>query len=115
MKTGLILVLIATNLLCFTSAQLSFKRSALSTDTKDFLRWQITGNLAGFISVLSLTAVHRFIPLHLASAITVGLGLVLVQVIGSQFIFREPVGALGWTGAGLVVTGIVLISLEQRP
>jgi len=113
MKTGLIQLLIIINLLCILFSNVSFKWSAMSADWKGFLRWQVVGNIAGFISVLSLTALLKFISLHHANAITVGLGFVLVQVIGARLIFHEPVSRVGWTGAGLITAGIVLISLGQ--
>ncbi len=113
MKIGLILALIVVNLFCILSSNVSFKWSTMSNDWKGFLRWQILGNIAGFISVLSLTALLRFISLHHANAITVGLGFVLVQVIGARLIFHESVSKAGWTGAGLIAAGIVLVSLGQ--
>lgn len=113
MKPALILLLIVVNLLCILLSQVSFKWSTMSADWKGFLRWQVVGNIAGFISVLSLTALLKFISLHHANAITVGLGFVLVQVIGARLIFHESVSRLGWAGAGLIAAGIVLISVGQ--
>ena len=113
MKPVLIPILTAINLLCFLLSNVSFKWSAMSADARGFLRWQIIGNIAGFISVLSLTALLKFIPLHHANAITVGFGFMLVQVIGAHSIFHEPVSRVGWTGAGLILAGIALISLGK--
>lgn len=113
MKTGFILALIVINLLCILFSQVSFKRSALCSNWKEILRWQIIGNVLGFISVLSLTALLKFIPLHHATAISMGLGFVFVQVIGARLIFHESVSKMSWTGAGLIVAGIVLVSLGQ--
>jgi multidrug transporter EmrE-like cation transporter len=113
MKTGLALLLIAVNLACILGSNVSFKWSAMAADWKGFLRWQVIGNIAGFLSVLSLTALLKFIPLQQANAITVGLGFVLVQVVGAHYMFHEPVSRLSWTGAGLVALGIVLISLGR--
>ncbi|MBC7232128.1 MAG: hypothetical protein H5T68_02640 [Chloroflexi bacterium] len=113
MKTVLILGLVIINLLCILFSQVSFKWSAMSSDWKGILRWQIIGNVLGFISVLSLTALLKFIPLHHATAISMGLGFVLVQVIGARLIFHESVSKASWTGAGLIAAGIVLVSLGQ--
>ena len=113
MKTALILALVLLNLLCVLLSHVSFKWSAMSSEWRGFLRWQVVGNVAGFVSVLSLTALLRFIPLHLANAVTIGLGFVLVQVIGARLIFHEAISRTGWVGAGLVAAGIVLISLGR--
>jgi multidrug transporter EmrE-like cation transporter len=113
MKAGLILMLIVINLLSILFSQVSFKWSAMSPDWKGLLRWQIIGNILGFISVLTLTALLKFIPLHEANAITVGIGFILVQVIGAQLIFHEPVSRSGWMGAGLITAGILLISVRR--
>lgn len=113
MKTVLILALIIINLLCILFSQVSFKWSAMSSDWKGILRWQIIGNVLGFISVLSLTGLLKFIPLHHATAISMGLSFVLVQVVGAHLIFHETVSRLSWTGAGLIAAGIVLVSLGQ--
>ncbi|MEM4723970.1 MAG: hypothetical protein QXP01_03065, partial [Candidatus Hadarchaeum sp.] len=102
MKTILILALIVINLLCILFSQVSFKWSAMSSDWKGILRWQIIGNVLGFISVLSLTGLLKFIPLHHATAISMGLSFVLVQVVGARLIFHEAVSRLSWTGAGLI-------------
>ena len=48
MRMGLILLLIAVNLLCILLSNVSFKWSAMSPDAKGFLRWQVIGNIAGF-------------------------------------------------------------------
>ena len=111
MKNVFIVALLLVNLLCILLSHVSFKWSAMSSDWKGFLRWQVVGNAAGFVSVLSLTALLRFLSLHLANAITVGLGFVLVQVIGARLIFHEAVTRTGWAGAGLILGGILLISL----
>nr|MBC7245782.1 hypothetical protein [Chloroflexota bacterium] len=116
MKTVLIVALIVLNLLCILFSQVSFKWSAISSNSSDwkgFLRWQIIGNVLGFVSVLSLTALLKFIPLHHATAISMGLGFVLVQVIGARLIFHESISRTSWSGAGLIATGIVLVSLGQ--
>jgi multidrug transporter EmrE-like cation transporter len=109
MRIGLSLSLIAVNVLCILLSNVSFKWSAMSRDWKAVLRWQLVGNIAGFTGVLSLTALLRFMPLHQASGITIGLGFVLVQVIGGHLIFHEPVSRAGWTGAGLIAAGIALV------
>ncbi len=45
-------------------ANIGFKRSAESTTATAFLAWQVLGNLAGFLSVLTYTALLRWLPVH---------------------------------------------------
>jgi len=111
-RTFLILGLIVVNLASFLVRSIAFKWSAMSENTAGFLRWQIVGNFAGFLTVLSLTGLLKFISLRDANAITVGLSFILVQVIGAQMIFHEPVDTLAWVGSGLIVAGIALVSLR---
>ncbi len=49
-------------------ANVGFKRSAESTTAMAFLAWQVLGNLAGFLSVLTYTALLRWLPVHVAVA-----------------------------------------------
>lgn len=103
-------LLIAGNLLFNVIANVSFKLSALGPGWRDFLGWQIVGNLAGFVTVLSLTALLRFLPLHVAYPVTTGLAVLGVQVAAAGLIFREPVSAAQWLGTLLIVGGIVFVS-----
>jgi len=113
MKNSLILVLVIINLACILTSHVSFKKSATSPDWRGILSWQVVGHLAGFISVLALTGVMRYLPLHQANAISVGLSFALVQVVGARLIFREEVSRLGWAGAAMIVGGVVLISSRR--
>jgi len=85
----------------------------MSEQAGGFLRWQIVGNFAGFLTVLSLTGLLKFISLRDANAITVGLSFILVQVVGAHLIFHEPVDTLAWVGSALIVVGIALVSLRS--
>jgi len=102
-------VLIGGNLLFNIVANASFKLSAASSGWRNFLAWQIVGNLAGLVTVLTLTALLRFIPLHVAFPLTTGLAVVGVQVVAASLLFHEPISSAQWLGALLVVMGIVLI------
>jgi len=108
--TGLVLV----NLAFTVASNVGFKWSALSTDWRTFVTWQVVGNLAGFLSVLAFTALLRLISLHLAYAVTAGLGFLAVQVIGAHLIFHEMVTRGQWLGIVLIVSGIVLVSLAHQ-
>ena len=107
---GLILAYLAFTVL----ANIGFKLSAGSPHWRGFLWWQVVGNLAGFLSVLSLTFLLKFVPLHLAYALTMGLGFVAVQVVAARLVFHEAIAAIQWLGVLLVFGGIVLISLGKR-
>lgn len=110
MRTWFIVILVLTNLAMVVTANVSFKFSALSPGWRGLLAWQVVGNLAGFASVLTLTFLLRHIPLHVAYALSAGLGFVLVQVLGARLIFHEAISTSQWFGVALVAGGIMLIS-----
>lgn len=90
-------------------ANASFKLSAASPGLRGFLAWQIVGNLAGFITVLTLTGLLRYLPLHVAYPITAGLAVVGVQVIAARWFFGEAISPGQWLGALFIIVGIVLV------
>ena len=102
--------LVGGNLLFNIVANASFKLSAASSSWRGFLAWQLVGNLAGFITVLTLTGLLRYIPLHVAYPVTAGLAVIGVQMAAAGLFFREPISPVQWLGTLLVVAGIVLIS-----
>jgi len=106
---GLILLNVATHVI----SNVSFKWSALSPRFREFLTWQVVGNVAGFLGVLILTLVMRFIPLSQALAFSWGLGFIGIQVIGAHFIFHEMITPLQWVGVTLIAGGLVLMSLGR--
>lgn len=103
------IVLIGGNLIFNIVANASFKLSAVSPNWLGFVTWQILGNLAGFVTVLTLTRLLRFVPLHIAFPVTTGLAIVGVQVIAAGLFFHEAISLAQWLGTLLVVCGIVLI------
>lgn len=107
---SIILSLILANLAFNVGSNASFKAAALSSSWRGFLTWQVVGNLAGFITVLSLTALLRYIPLHVAFTITTGLAVLGVQLFASTAVFHERVTPVHWLGTILVVAGIALVS-----
>jgi len=113
MKSLMILGLILANLAFVLLSNIGFKWSALSTGWQGFLWWQLAGNLAGFLSVLTFTSLLRLIPLHVAYAISAGFGFVLVQVVGAHLIFQETITKSQWLGSALVTLGIIVISLGR--
>ncbi len=106
----LALALIAGNLLFNIVANASFKLSAESPNLHGFLVWQVIGNLSGFITVITLTWLLRYIPLNVAFPVTTGLAVIGVQIIAGGFLFREDLSVGQWLGTVLVVAGIALIS-----
>ena len=84
----------AANLLFNVVANASFKVSATSPNWRSFVTWQVIGNLAGFVTVLTLTGLLRFIPLHVAYPVTVGLA-----VIGVQGLMWCPAPLAGWAAS----------------
>ncbi len=101
--------LFGANLVFNVVANASFKVSASSTNWRGFLLWQVIGNLAGLITVLTLTALLRYIPLAVAYPVTVGLAVIGVQVVGALILFRETISLMQWAGTLLIVIGILLI------
>ncbi len=102
-------LLIALNLAFNIVANAGFKLSAESATRTGFLFWQVVGNLAGLITGLTLTAILRIIPLHIAYPLTVGLAVIGVQVFAAYLLFREPVSPRQWLGTLVIAAGIALI------
>ncbi len=101
--------LVGTNLLFNIIANASFKLSATSPTWRGFLTWQVVGNLAGFITVLTLTGLLRLIPLSIAFPLTTGLAVIGVQVVAARLFFHESVTPAQWLGTFLIVAGILII------
>jgi multidrug transporter EmrE-like cation transporter len=108
-KPFMIAVLTGGNLLFNVISNASLKISADSRTWRPFLAWQVAGNLTGLITVLTLTALLRYLPLHVAFPLTMGLTVIGVQVLAAHGLFHESIGASQWLGTLLVVVGILLI------
>jgi multidrug transporter EmrE-like cation transporter len=106
----ILLALTLANLLFNVIANASFKLSAGSGSLRGFLAWQVAGNLAGFITVLTLTGLLRYLPLHVAFPLTTGLAVIGVQLVAGRLYFGESVTSLDWLGALLVAAGIVCLT-----
>lgn len=103
-------VLIVGNMFFNIVANVAFKYSADSPNLRGLLFWQVVGNLAGLITVITLTWLLRYMPLHVAFPITTGLAVIGVQVIASWLWFGETISPGRWMGGFLVAAGIVLLS-----
>lgn len=103
--TGLLVVNFAFNVL----ANAAFRVSAFSPTWRGILTWQIIGNLAGFLTVLTLTGLLRYLPLGVAFPLTTGLSILGVQILAAHFYFNETLSFSQWFGALLIVIGIFFV------
>ena len=87
----------------------SFKLSALAANWKGLLGWQVAGNLAGFITVLTLTGLLRYLPLHVAQPMVQGLAIMGVQILAARLFFHEAISPTQWLGMAVIIAGIMLI------
>ncbi len=108
-----VLALVVANLIFNIIANASFKISAESGSLRSFIVWQVVGNLAGFITVLTLTGLLRYIPLHVAFPVTTGLALIGVQMAAGRLFFGENLSTSDWLGTFLIVVGVLFLSGEK--
>ena len=101
--------LIALNVLFTIVANAAFRVSARSATWTDVITWQVVGNLAGLVTVLSLTGLLRYLPLRIAFPLTTGMGILGVQLVAARWLFNEPIGLMQWAGAMLIGLGVFLI------
>ena len=109
----LLIVFLATNVLFQVIGNSGFKLSASSGDARGFWTWQVIGNLAGLASVITITALLRFLPLSVVFPVTTGLTVIGIQVFAAGFLFRESITPVQWLGTLLVVVGISLIGSQR--
>ena len=105
----LILMLVLSNLVFTIVANSSFKVSSQSTNWRSFLLWQVIGNLAGLVTVITLTWLLRYQPLSVAFPLTTGLGVIGVQIVASCWLFGEAISPGRWLGSILIILGIALL------
>jgi quaternary ammonium compound-resistance protein SugE len=108
-RSIILIALVLGNLAFNVVANTCFKVSTGSPNVRSFLFWQVIGNTAGFLTVISLTMLLRYIPLHIAFPVTTGLAVIGLQVVGS-LLFRETIPSVRWIGTLLVIMGIVMLS-----
>jgi len=107
--SAMILVLIIVNLAFNVLSNASFRLSAMSENWRGMLSWQVVGNLAGLVTVITLTWLLKYMPLSIAFPLTTGLTVLGVQMIAASWIFNEPISQHQWLGTLAVVVGIWLI------
>ena len=101
--------LLAVNVIFSVLANAAFRVSARGATWGEVVTWQILGNLAGFVTVVTLTGMLRYAPLSIAFPITTGLSILAVQLVAARWLFQEPIAAHQWTGALLIGAGIFLV------
>ena len=87
----------------------SFKLSALAANWKGLVGWQVVGNLAGFVTVLTLTGLLKYLPLHVAQPMVQGLAILGVQIVAARLFFHETISPTQWIGMAVIIAGMVLI------
>ena len=102
---GLVVINTAFNVL----SNASFRMSAMSPTWRGILLWQVVGNLAGLITVITLTLLLRRMPLSVAFPLTIGLTVLGVQLVAAYWLFHEPISGQQWLGTLAIVAGIWLI------
>lgn len=102
---GLIVVNLGFNVL----SNASFRVSAMSATWRGILTWQVVGNLAGLVTVITLTWILKYMPLSIAFPLTTGLTVLGVQMVAASWIFNEPISQQQWLGTMAIVLGIWLI------
>ena len=108
----MVTILIALNVAFSIAANAAFRISARSATWNDVLVWQVLGNLAGLVTVVSLTGLLRYMPLNVAFPVTTGISILGVQLVAAKWMFQEPINSLQWMGAVLIGIGVFLV---QRP
>lgn len=106
---AMILVLIIVNLAFNILSNASFRLSAMSGNWRGMLSWQVVGNLAGLVTVITLTWLLKYMPLSIAFPLTTGLTVLGVQMVAASWIFNEPISQRQWLGTLAVAVGIWLI------
>ena len=101
--------LLLLNLIFNIFGNASFKLSAQAGNTKGLIAWQVAGNLAGLITVLTLTGLLKYLPLHVAQPMVQGLAIIGVQIVAARLFFHEAITLPHWIGMFLIVGGIILL------
>jgi len=90
-------------------SHIGFKNSVTHQGFRNFIYWQIVGNLAGFLSVLVYTYLLTKLPLYLAFALTMGLGQIFVEVFAARIFFKEKITSMQWIGILFIVLGTIML------
>ena len=107
--SAIMAALVTLNVIFSIVANAAFRISARSASWGDILTWQVLGNLAGFVTVLTLTGLLSYMPLSVAFPLTTGMSILGVQIVAAQYLFHEPINSVQWAGALLIGVGIFLV------
>ena len=107
--SAIMTALVTLNVIFSILANAAFRISARSESWGDVLTWQVLGNLAGFVTVITLTGLLRYTPLSVAFPLTTGMSILGVQIVAAQYLFHEPISSVQWAGALLIGVGIFLV------
>lgn len=102
-------ILTAGNVLFNVIANSAFKLSSQGRTWREFLLWQVVGNLSGFTAVLIFTFLLRYLPLHIAFPLVQGLAIIGIQVIAASWLFHEGISPAHWLGTALIIAGIFIL------
>lgn len=102
-------ILTVGNVLFNVIANSSFKLSSQGRSWREFLLWQVVGNLSGFIGVLIFTFLLRYLPLHVAFPLIQGLAIIGIQVVAASWLFHEAISPAHWVGTALIIFGILIL------
>lgn len=110
-KDKFLLILLAIFLYIFfhVLAHIGFKMSVQNRNLRNFIYWQVIGNISGFLSVLAYTYSLTLLPLHIGYAITIGLGQIFVQVFAAKILFKEEIASLQWLRISLIILGTLFL------
>jgi multidrug transporter EmrE-like cation transporter len=107
--SALVFSLIIVNLAFNVLSNAAFRVSATSNSWRGLWTWQVVGNLAGLVTVITLTWLLKHMPLSVAFPLTTGLTVLCVQMVAASWIFHEPISERQWLGTLAIVLGIWLI------
>lgn len=77
-------------------------------------RWWLLGIAAGWVAGLGWAWCLRRLPLGIAIPLYAGLAY-LLSVLGAAFLLRERMTAPQIAGAGIILAGILLVTLSSAP
>jgi multidrug transporter EmrE-like cation transporter len=103
--SGLLLLNLVFNII----GNASFKLSAMAANWKGLVGWQVVGNLAGLVTVLTLTGLLKYLPLHVAQPMVQALAILGVQILAARLFFHETISTTQWIGMAVIIAGMVLI------
>ena len=101
--------LVVIHVLFNVFANIALRWSSRGATWTDVVVWQIAGNLAGFVTVVALTGLLRYLPLGVAYPLTTGLSVAAVQVLAARWFFGEAIAPTQWAGALLILLGVLLV------